>query len=399
MSDLASMFGLAVLAVAIGLIVVEVMARFWLRFFAHVYPWKPFTHFEIIPDPKVLPQLSPRTQFKANSLGLRGNEAPQADRVFRVVTCGGSAVECFSLDESEAWPALVELHLSTPEAKAALGVDAVHVLNLAKSGFTNEALCYLAPRVLDRVGPIDVLTITTGTSAVNAWTKAGTPSFAQSPGRAWDDVHWHSESIWGLTPTTCAVAEVLRRLQHWWRRPVIVLRNTGGALAAGRRARTNAVDVRTATPDPQAWIADYEASLGALVQSVSRYARRVVLLRQSWFDAPNPTPEELAQFWHGFVGEAAAGERKIFYSYETFSKLMAATDAANIRVARRYGLETMHLADAVAPTLENYYDQIHYTPAGSKRVAMFVAAQLLEAAVLETAEAKAADFRIKRPAA
>ncbi len=356
----------------------ELGARLWLRLVARTYPWKPFTHFDITPDLTVLPQLSARTTFKANSLGLRGAEAPGGERVFRVVTCGGSAVECFSLDESEAWPALLEQHLSEPDAKARLGVDAVHVLNLAKSGFTNEALGYLVPRVLDRAGPIDVLTITTGTSAVNAWTKAGTPPFAHAPGRAWDDVHWHGEAQWGLTPSACAVTELVRRVQHWRKRPVIALKNTGGALAAGRRARANAAEMRDTTPDPQAWIADYEASLGALIQSASRYAKRVVLLRQSWFDAPNPTADELSQFWHGFAGDDAPADRKIFYSYETFSKLMAATDAANIRVARRYGIETVYLADAVKPTLENYYDQIHYTPAGARRVAAFVAAMVLK---------------------
>ena len=104
--------------IAAAVAVAELGARMWLRLVARTYPWKPFTHFDVTPDLNVLPQLSARTTFKANSLGLRGTEAPMAERVFRVVTCGGSAVECFSLDESEAWPALVEQHLSEPDAKA-----------------------------------------------------------------------------------------------------------------------------------------------------------------------------------------------------------------------------------------------------------------------------------------
>ncbi len=387
------------LALALGLVTAEFAARRWLRSVAHTYPWKPYTHFEITPDPAVLPQLSPKTTFKANSLGLRGHEAPAAGRVLRIVTTGGSAVECFSLDDSEAWPALLEAHLSATEAKARLGVDAVHVLNLAKSGFTNEALGYLVPRVLDRVGPIDVLTITTGTSAVNAWTKAGTPPFAVAPGHAWDDIHWHGETTFGLTPATSALAEMVRRWQHLRARPVIALRKTGGALAAGRRARMQATEMRDTTPDPAAWIADYEASLASLVQSASRYARRVVLLRQSWFDAPNPTEHEFAQFWHGFVGDAPAGERAIFYSYDAFSKMMAATDAANVRVAQRLGLATIRLADAVSPDLENYYDQIHYAPAGARKVAAFVAAELLRILSADRAAEVKATASDQRPAA
>jgi hypothetical protein len=388
---------LATLTVLVAL--VEGTARLWLKFGARTYPWKPFTHFDITPDPKVLPNLSPRTVFKANSLGLRGKEAPATPNVFRIVACGGSAVECLSLDESEAWPALVELQLSKPEVMQSLGVDAIHVLNFAKSGFTNEALGYLLPRVLDRVGPIDVLTITTGTSAANAWTKAGTPPHPQAPGLPWDDVDWHGEKKYGITISTCAITELVRRARQWRKRPAIALRNTGGALAAGRRARANAIEIRATTSNPEAWIADYEASLTTLVHMASRYARRVVLLRQSWFNAPNPTPEELSQFWHGFVGDSRPGDRKIFYDYATFSRLMAETDQANIRVARRLGLETAHLADAVTPTLENYYDQIHYTPVGARRIADFVTASLLKMTTTNPALTAQPPQSDQRPAA
>jgi lysophospholipase L1-like esterase len=385
------------LAVVIALL--EGAARLWLRFVARTYPWKPYTHFDITPDLKVLPNLSPRTTFKANSLGLRGQEAPATPNVFRIVTCGGSAVECLSLDENEAWPSLVETHLSQPDALKSLGVDAIHVLNFAKSGFTNEALGYLLPRVLDRVGPIDVVTITTGTSAVNAWTKAGTPPFPVLPGHPWDDVDWHGETPWKLQLSKCAITELVRRARHWRKRPALQLRNTGGALAAGRRARANAIEMRSQTPDTHAWIADYEASLTTLVHMASRYARRVVLLRQSWFDAPNPTPGELSQFWHGFVGDSRPGDRKVFYDYATFSRLMAETDQANIRVARRLGLETTHLAEAVTPNLENYYDQIHFTPAGARRIADFVTATILRIATGKPAAQTPAAWPDRRPAA
>ena len=293
-----------IIAAACAIVLAELAARLWIRHFSRTYPWKPYAHFEMEPDPKVLPQLSPHTTFRANNLGLRGREVSGAKKVFRIVTCGDGAVECFSLDEAEAWPALVERNLSQPVIKARLGVDEVHVLNFAKSGFTNEALGYLLPRVLDRAGPIDVLTITTSTSAVNSWTKAGTPLLPPPSGNAWDDVHWHAEAMWGWGLPPPAIAEVVRRLQHFIKRPVLTLHNTGGSLAAGRRARNAATEIRDSYPDPAAWIETYETSLGELIQTARRYARRVILLRQSWFDAPDPTPAEFANFWHGFAGDA-----------------------------------------------------------------------------------------------
>lgn len=372
---------LLVLAFAIALI--EVAARLWLRHFSRAYPWRPFTHFEMQPDPKILPQLSTHTTFRANSLGLRGREPPDAQNVFRIVTCGGSAVECFSLDDAEAWPQIIEQTLSRPENKARLGVDDVHVLNCAKSGFTNESLGYLLPRVLDRAGPIDVLTITTSAASVTTWAKAGAPAYPYPAGHVWDDVHWHAEGVWGWTLASSAVAEISRRAVHWLKRPVTTLRNTGAAMDAGRRAYRNAKELRDTYPDPAGWIASYEASLGELIQSARRYARRVVLLRQSWYDAQNPSSAELAQFWQGFVGDAAPEKREIFYSHKVFCQLMVLADEANVRVARRYGADCVRLADAVTPSIDTYYDQIHYAPKGARLAGEFVARELLALATSE----------------
>ena len=390
-------FALALLAI---LALLEGAARLWLRFLARTYAWEPGARYEMTPNPVHLPRLSPIVTLTANSLGLRGREPPREGRVLRILMCGGSGVECFSLDDTEAWPSLVEHALLQPDAKARLGVDDVHVQTLARSGFTNETLGYLFPRVLDRVGPIDVLTIMTGLSAGNSWSFAGAPAVPLSLSKPWDDVDWHSEHAWSWSPQRSATMEVLRRLRYRLTRPVRRLKNTGGAIAAGRIARVNAQEVRETTADVALWVEDYEATLGLLVEQARRYARRVVLLRQPYFDVANPAAEEVAQFWHGFAFEATPSRRKIFFSHRVMCAAMVRFDAATVRVAERYGVEAVRMADGVAPSVETYYDFMHLTPEGARQVAGHVARCLLEIeAGAADGEPRAAQPRPQRQAA
>jgi len=56
---------------------------------------------------------------------------------------------------------------------------------------------------------------------------------------------------------------------------------------------------------------------------------------------------------------------------------MGLMDARAAAVADDLGIEHVDLRRTLAPTLENYYDYVHYTPAGAAVVARTVAGALL----------------------
>jgi hypothetical protein len=375
-------------AAAAAAALTELASRLWLHFFARAYVWPPYYHVETDVDPKILPNLSPHSRFQVNSLGARGDEPPPSGvRAFRVLACGGSAVECFSLDQEEAWPQVVQTLLNRPESLARLGAERAVVWNVGKSGFTTDALCYAFPRLLPRFAPIDVLTIVISISAVNYWTRVGTPDELPELDPPWADFEWHPELPWSWHARRSAAAEVVRRLRQVLGKPIIVREGAGRRFAKQRKMRAEAREVRDAFGDTAQWVAHYEESLTRAIELARRHARRVVLIRQPWFNRPDPTPEENAMLWNGSVGDVSAQFCDVFYSHRVICELMRMMNDATTRVGRATGTDVLRPEDVLEPSAKTFYDHAHLTPAGARIVGEYVAAQLLEL------EARPADER------
>ena len=69
--------------------------------------WKPHMSRTFVPAPEVMPGVSGESKFRTNSQGLRADEPP-AQNVHRILTLGGSTTECLYLDQSEAWPQVMQ---------------------------------------------------------------------------------------------------------------------------------------------------------------------------------------------------------------------------------------------------------------------------------------------------
>src|SRR5436853_7025147 len=83
------------------LIAAEGSSRWWLRHRSRYYVWPPRTRLEIRLAPEAFPELESRVRFEVNAAGERGGEVPRVKNgLYRVLAVGGSAVECFTLDQS-----------------------------------------------------------------------------------------------------------------------------------------------------------------------------------------------------------------------------------------------------------------------------------------------------------
>ena len=376
---IAMLIGAALLALLVLALLTEGACRLWYRFFARAYVALPYYHVEMDMDPEILPNLTRHARFQANSLGARGDEPPTGSgKTFRILTCGGSGVECFALDQSENWPSLVEQFLNRPENLAGLGVERVYLANIGKSGFTTDALCYAFPRLLPRFGPLDVLTIMIGGSAVNYWTKVGTPSELPEPDPPWFDLEWHTEHRLGWKPKRTALAHVVRRLRQRISKPTVVRKGVGKQFRKSREMRKNAREMRDTFGSPAQLLEHFEASLSRAVEEALRYARRVVLIRQPWFDKPDPTPEEEAMFWHGSVGDASMEFCDVFYSHRVLCTLMQLIDEATVRVGEKTGADVLKPADVLEASARTYYDHFHVTTEGARVLGDYLGRLLLE---------------------
>src|SRR5437588_718541 len=195
----------------------------------------------------------------------------------------------------------------------------------------------------------------------------------------------HPEMAFGWKPRQWAAIELARRLRRRWLRPLEVRERAGTWLVAARKMRAEARDVRTSLPDPRALLDSFELHLRRLLQRAQAHADRVLVLRQPWFEKEY-TAEEAACLWHGGMGKAWKQTITTYFSLNVVNQVVHLLDARAARVAEALGIEHRDLRNVLAPSLEYYYDYMHYTPAGAAVVAREVAAALLRPPATGAAE-------------
>ena len=120
----------------------------------------------------------------------------------------------------------------------------------------------------------------------------------------------------------------------------------------------------------------FEDQFRGLLGRAKSHADRVLVLRQPWFET-DYAPEELAHVYHGGAGNPQREDVSAFYSVEILCQLMALVSARAARVADEVGVETLDLMPLLEPSLNTFYDFVHFTPPGSAVVAHAVTAAIL----------------------
>ncbi len=367
--------GASVTAAAVALVASELGARARLRARGGYFVLRRWSRTVMEVDKSSLPTLEDVVTFEVNRDGERGPEPPpDADDVFRVLVCGGSAAECYLLDQATAWPAVVQRVL-TPQASR-LGARRVHVGNIARSLVACELVELMLRRVLPRYGRLDAVVLMVGGSDVLAWLEKHAPALAEDlEPRAGDVFDEHPEPPFGWTPRTMA----LRRLVAFWHRRLLrpVDRRTGaGRRLIGIRAMRARGKTLDAVPDPASMLARFERWLRCAIETARSKAPRVLVVRQPWL-RKEFTPEEELRLWNFGVGRPYSEEVTTYYSHDVVNRLMSAVDKVAARVAEDLGVESLYLMDRLEHDFGTFYDRLHFAPDGAQRVGEEVADAIL----------------------
>jgi lysophospholipase L1-like esterase len=365
--------------VLFGALVAESLARWWIRRRTAYYVHPPGLRILLHPHPEVFPQLERAVRFEINTDGERGDDLPPLgpnETLYRVLVAGGSQPEGFFLDQDTAWPGALHRLLERPENAERLGASRAHVGNIGRSGIGSEALAQILDRVLPRYPRLQAIVILVGASDVLRWLEQGAPPSAPVPSSTSDIFRCHPEQAFGWSPRRLALVEVAARLRRRFLRPLDVHERAGGWIGKARTMRARAKVVRTAMPDPAPMLSHFERHFSRVLEIAQRQADRVLVVRQPWFDR-DCTTEEAQRMWHGGAGPAWLEEVTTYFSHDVLRHLMERLDAAASRIAADLDVEQLDLRNVVEPSLENYYDFFHATPAGARAVAAAVSAALL----------------------
>jgi lysophospholipase L1-like esterase len=364
-------------AALVAVIVAEGTARWWIRHRSRYYVWTPRTTVENRMAADVFPELETRARLEINADGERGGDVPRDQPgLFRILAAGGSAVECFALDQPKTWTGLLERQLNEPDNLRVLGAKQVHVGNVGHSGVGSAELDVILERLLPQYRRLDAILIMVGASDVYHWVEEGAqpshppPSvpeallFARNPAKRF-----------GWKPSRWALAEIVLRLHRSWFGRHETKERAGAWFAAARRMRAEAKEVRTTMPDSGRLLSHFEHHFRRAVSRAQAHADRVLVLRQPWFEK-DYTAEERARFWHGGAGKPWKEQVSTYFSLDVVNRLLGLVDARVVTVAETLGVPHLDLRPRLNDG-SHYYDHDHYTAAGAAIVASAVAPALI----------------------
>jgi len=373
-------FWVLVVALAAPVLVcaAEVLCRWWIRGRSRYHVWPPRARIEIRPDAEAFPELERRARFHVNADGERGGAVAAGEHgLYRVLAVGGSAVECFALDQPLTWPEVLGQLLNAPDRVHALGARRAHVGNVGHSGIGSPELDIILERILPRYARLDAIIIMVGASDVYHWLEEGAPPSRPSSAVPEERLFsQHPQQRFGWRPGAWALVELARRLRRTWFRHTEVKERAGAWFVAARRMRAEANEVLTAMPDPTVVLNNFEHHFRRLVGRAKAHADHVLVVRQPWLEGPY-TAEEAARFWHGGVGRPWKETVTVYYDLEIVNRLLALVQARAAKVADALGVPHLNLLPLLTQRSRHYYDHDHFTPVGAAVVAHAIAAAFL----------------------
>lgn len=352
----------------------ELAARRALRSDAAYYRYRPHVRRRLDIDQSALPHLDPSSYVEINCDGERGGPPPRpGERAYRALVVGGSAAECYYLDQKQTWGAVVERILNRPQHLHELGVDRVHVGNIARAILPCHELHQMMTRVLPRYEQLDVILIMVGASDVVSWLGDKMPAkLREREVPAGSIFEQHPDGPWSFSPKHTALWQLATTAHRRLFQPLTIAPKSGDWLHRVREMRAAAEQLIDETADPTPMLDRFEKWLRAIVTLCSSRAKRVVLVRQPWLgDTGSQEAEKM--LWNFGIGRPYKEDVKVYCTPALAARLMELTDARAARIAADLGVDQIDLLPVMERTPRMYYDFLHFTPAGAEVVGQVVA--------------------------
>lgn len=357
--------------IAAGVVLLELAARGIVRRSGR-YALTPHARSEHALDAAELPGLPARVRIEVNAEGERGAEVPAQDpNLWRALVIGGSAAECYMLDQEDAWPRALERELQ--DEPGPLAGRTIHVGSIARSLLTCASLARMLEGVLPRYRRLDALITYAGASDVVAWMEQGAPAACrpqQVPEAELFPVG--PDEPFGWRPGSLALRRVAVRLVRRLLHPVERREGVGGTVGRNRRMRAEARTLLDEVPEAAGMLAHLEEQFRLLVLRARAHGARVLVVGQPWLERAF-TPEEERLLWSFGRGRPFEGPVDTYYTHRVAHELLRRANEVQFAVARELGAETLDLMGSLPMDFEHFYDDLHLTPRGAAVVGARIA--------------------------
>ena len=149
-----------------------------------------------------------------------------------------------------------------------------------------------------------------------------------------------------------------------------------------RHYRQRAGRLVDALPDLEPGRADYVQNLGRIVDVARARGVQVVFVTQPTLWREGLSADEQALLWAGGPPFWALREGADYYSVGALAEAMARYNASLLEVCRERGVGCIDAASGIPHSSEFFFDDAHFTEAGSARLADRIASGLLKLQLL-----------------
>jgi lysophospholipase L1-like esterase len=324
--------------------------------------------------------------YEVNADGLRGPPlSGNADSQYRILVVGGSTAENLFLTEDENWPGILQRELppATPGR-------VVRVANAGRSGMNARDHVVQVRRLLPQLGHLDLLIVLVG---VNDFTVATAGmdhpqppltdsaamlaqerrAFAAVPGPFYaprTDELLVSGAPWYKGT---ALYQLAKRAKFEWQKrthnALISQDPTGMVNQRWRSNRSAATALLDTMPSSLSRaVREFRFNLAAIAAEAGRHQVRLLLLTQPSVWRDSMTTEERRFLWLGGTGDFQAGKGHAYYTPGALRKGIDQFNRATLETCVATGVECLDLATMIPRDTLHFYDDVHYTELGAKRV-------------------------------
>lgn len=368
-------------SVAVSLLIAElVLQRFSV---ARYYVLPPGLKQEFHPVPETMPGVSGPSVYSVNAVGTRGSDWSDG-RQFRILAVGGSTTECLYLDDSEAWPWLLEKRINE-----SLGAEKVWVGNVGRSGHNTRNHILQVEKMLEQYSEIDLLILMVGINdlALRLLQDSDYVPLSEETNKYRQKLFYRS---FALVPPMESALPFFQRLALWQQirriKKVIIKPGieanlqdeTGEIYTQWRSFRQSATVLRAELPDLSSSLLEYAQNVNTIIETARGHGVEVMLLTQPALYKENLEAELANLLWFGGVGNFQFTAGSEYYSIGAMARAMQAYNQVLLDACEQSGVSCVDLASRLPKDTTVFYDDVHLNESGAEKVAEIVAASILQ---------------------
>lgn len=326
------------------------------------------------PVPETMPGVSGPSVFSVNSMGTRGSGWSD-EHEFRILAVGGSTTECLYLDDTEAWPYLLEQRVNEE-----FGDGTAWVGNVGRSGHNTRNHILQVDKLLGQLPDIDVLILMIGINdlALRLLHEADFVPLSDESREYRQKLFYRSFAV---IPPMEPELPFLQRLAIWqqirkFKKVVIEPESddnaqdkSGEIYKQWRSFRQSAPAYRDELPDLTIALSEYAQNIDTIIAKANEHGVNVMLLTQPSLYKDGLDKKLADLLWFGGVDNFMAAPGSEYYSVRAMQRGLDAYNDVLLSACDRPGVSCVDLASQLPKDTTVFYDDVHLNESGARQVA------------------------------